>query len=69
MLEATWHHEGDDAHIDAGHHWHSPGGFVTVGPLTIHAMDMAHLADVLAAASKAARAVAADQQYETGDAS
>lgn len=69
MLEATWHYDDDDAYIEADHHWRSPGGFVVVGPLTIHARDMAHLADVLEAASKAARAVAADQQYEQGEAS
>ena len=45
------------------------GGWVDLDAITFFSNNMAHLADVLEAASKAARAVAADQQYEQGEAS
>lgn len=45
------------------------GGRLVLDAITFFTDDMAHLADVLEAASKAARAVAADQQYEQGEAS
>ena len=52
--------------LDAGRHILSPGGWVNIGALTIHADDMAVLADTLERASRLARSVAADQQYEQG---
>lgn len=61
-------HLHDDANmeVDAARHSRTPGGWVNIGPTTIHADDMAALADTLERASKMARSVAADQQYEQG---
>ena len=59
-------HDDFDLAVDAGCHILSPGGWVDIGPITIQADDMAALADTLERASKMARSVAADQQYEQG---
>lgn len=59
-------HDDFDLALDAGRHILSPGGWVDFGPITIHAVDMAALADTLESASRLARSVAADQQYEQG---
>ena len=63
-------HDDFDLAVDAGRHTRSSGGggWVDIGPITIHADDMAALADTLDRASKMARSVAADQQYEQGEA-
>ena len=59
-------HDGADVAVDAGRRSRIPGGWVYIGPITIYADDMAVLADILEWASKMARSVAADQQYEQG---
>ena len=59
-------HDDFNLAVDAGCHILSPGGWVNIGPVMIHADDMAALADTLEWASKMARSVAADQQYEQG---
>ena len=59
-------HDDSDLVLNAGRHGRTPGGWVDIGPATIHADDMAALADTLERASKMARSVAADQQYEQG---
>ena len=61
-------HDGADLAVDAGRHTRSSGGggWVDIGPITIHADDMAALADTMERASRLARSVAADQQYEQG---
>lgn len=60
-------HDDSDLVLDAGRR-SRPGGWVDIGPITIQADDMAALADTLERASKMARSVAADQQYEQGEA-
>ena len=57
-------HDDSNLTLNAAHHGLSPGGWVDIGPITIHADDMAALADILESVSKMARSVAADQQYE-----
>ena len=59
-------HDDSDLVLNAGRHGRTPGGWVDIGPTTIHADDMAALADILESASKMARSVAADQLYEQG---
>jgi hypothetical protein len=59
-------HDNPDLAVDAGRHSRTPGGWVYIGPVTIYADDMAELADTLERASRLARSVAADQQYEQG---
>ncbi len=61
-------HDDSDLAVDAGRHTRSPGGWVYISPITIHVHtdDMAALADTLERASRLARSVAADQQYEQG---
>ena len=59
-------HDGADVAVDVGRHSLTPGGWVELGPIAIHADDMAALADTLERASRLARSVAADQQYEQG---
>lgn len=59
-------HDDVDMEVYAGRHGRTPGGWVDIGPATIHADDMAALADTLERASRLARSVAADQQYEQG---
>jgi hypothetical protein len=61
-------HDDSDLTLDVGRHSLTPGGWVDIGPVTINAVDMAALADTLDRASKMARSVAADQQYEQGEA-
>ena len=58
-------HDDSDLVLDAGRR-SRPGGWVDIGPITIQADDMAALADTLDRASRLARSVAADQQYEQG---
>ena len=58
-------HDDSDLVLDAGRR-SRPGRWVDIGPATIHADDMAALADTLDRASRMARSVAADQQYEQG---
>ena len=57
-------HDGFDLTVEAGRH--TRAGWVDIGPITIQADDMAALADTLERASRLARSVAADQQYEQG---
>ena len=59
-------HDDSDLVLDAGRR-SRPGGWVDIGPLRIYADDMAALADTLERASRLARSVAADQQYEKGE--
>ena len=59
-------HDNPNLAVYAGRHTRSPGGWVDIGPVMIYADDMAALADILESASKMARSVAADQQYEQG---
>lgn len=59
-------HDDFDLALSTGRHTRSPGGWVYIGPIAIHADDMAVLADTLERASRLARSVAADQQYEQG---
>ena len=59
-------HDNPDLVLDAGRHSRTPGGWVELGSIAIHADDMAALADTLDRASRLARSVAADQQYEQG---
>jgi hypothetical protein len=59
-------HDDSDLTIDAEPHSRTPGGWVRLGPIAIHADDMAALADTMERASRLARSVAADQQYEQG---
>ncbi len=61
-------HDDFDLAVDAGRHILSPGGWVDIGPIGIYADDMAALADTLERASRLARSVSADQQYEQGEA-
>ena len=61
-------HDDFDLAVDAGRHILSPGGWVDIGPIAIHADDMAALADTLERASRLARSVAGDQLYEQGEA-
>lgn len=61
-------HDNPDLTLDVGRHSRTPGGWVDLGPIAIHADDMAALADTLERASRLARSVAADQQYEQGEA-
>ncbi len=59
-------HDDFNLAVDAGCHTRSPGGWVDIGPVMIYADDMAVLADTLERASRLARSVSADQQYEQG---
>ncbi len=61
-------HDDADVAVDAGRNSRIPGGWVDLGPIAIHADDMAALADILERASRLARSVAGDQQYEQGEA-
>lgn len=61
-------HDDSDLVLGAGRHSRTPGGWVDLGPIAIHTDDMAALADTLERASRLARSVAADQQYEQGEA-
>lgn len=63
----TLHLDADsDLAVDAEASSQLTGGVVFLGPIAIYADDMAALADILERASKMARSVAADQQYEQG---
>ena len=59
-------HDDSDLAVYADASSQLPGGWVDIGPIGIYADDMAALADTLESASKMARSVAADQQYEQG---
>ena len=59
-------HDDSDLAVYADASSQLPGGWVDIGPIGIYADDMAALADTLDRASRLARSVAADQQYEQG---
>ena len=48
-------HDDFDLALNAGRHGRTQGGWVDIGPVTIHSDDMAALADTLGRASGLAR--------------